>query len=95
MNCYTCDRTHEVAFELAFERKERIRRKGVQAAETEGANPESHKQVTQAWPGVPHSRTEGGVQEKVSPEREVGTRSQSVSALLRSGAKPLEPVKGF
>lgn len=59
----TCDRTHEVAFELVLERKGRVRRKGVQAAETKGPTTESHEQVTQAWPMLPHSPAEGSGRE--------------------------------
>lgn len=43
--------------------------------------------------GPPHRSR--GVQVGVSLERQVGTRSQRVSALLRSCAKQLEPVKGL
>lgn len=48
-----------MAFELVLERKGRIRRKGVHAAETEGTNAESHEEVMQAWLVAPHTGAEG------------------------------------
>lgn len=67
-------------FELVLERRGRIRRKGVE-------------QATRAWPVAQHTGAEGPGGSK--PGRMDRTGSQRPSALLRSWATQLEPVKGF
>ena len=58
-NRHICDGTLGVALELVLERKGRLRRKGVRAAETKDANTAGHEQSPGAWPVAQHTAAEG------------------------------------
>ena len=48
-----------MAYELVLERRGRIKRKGIWAAETKGEDTDSHEQATQTWPVTQHIEAEG------------------------------------
>ena len=92
---YSYDRTREVAFELVLERKGRIRRKVVQAAEAKGENAEHHGQATHAPPVVHHA-------EPSAPDRRQGARRDRGDQITKGplprlgvGLSSRSPAKDF
>lgn len=84
-----------MAFELVLERKGRIRRKIVQAAEAKGENTERHGQATHAPPVVHHA-------ESSVPDRRRGARGDRGDQITKGplprlgvGLSSRSPAKDF